>query len=1155
MKNLFSYFLVLIALILLTPTCQAETKKILAIGNSFSYDAILQELLPVVRSGGDDIIVGFPYKGGTTLQLHWQYISSKNKIYNYYKIKDGKTTSTGSSSRCFDESIIASEPWDIVVIQTDHNYSGAYDHYFPYLDNIIAYVKDHLTNKNAKFYLYMTWAYQNGSAKLAELVNKGLYENQADQYAKIIDCASRAAVQSRIGAENIIPAGTAVQNGRTSYLGDSYNRDGYHLNLEHGRYTASLTWYAKIFGKNLDDVTYHPAGMSDFCASLCKKAVEHAITAPMGVTSLKEEFGVDPDAKFNAVDRPIYLNFGISAGISGTGAEIWNNLTSNVSGASIRNLFNSKGYGTDVCVSVDEAFDGVATDGSPYSGSEFMIPDKVSTSSFYRRGKSSITISNLYPGQEYDMKVYASAASDSGTTFRFTGGNSGYATLDATSNTAGLATVPNILADKQGRVRFTIEGTDGGICHINALVIIPHLSIPGAKAVRINFAPADSPVPDEGWNNITSYQTDGTVTDLTFPDGSATGITLKLTKNFAGTTTDGETETDTPFDMPSSVSSTGFWVNGVEKDGVLADCAEIELKGLDVEKIYGIQIFGSKANASETYEAEYSTFGKSDNFIALNCNNNRTHTATLPDVMSDADGRLRFTVTPGATSEDTYKVGYINAMTIMVPAMIDIKPFEPVAKDPWDGKSTVQPTVDGMGNYVIYCGAELAWVADQVNNRGLLAKGIKLAKDIDLGSHPWTPIGYDTWFNGNFDGQGYHIRNLYINRDDLSDKRFCGLIGGTNDNDVHVRDLYLSGSIEIPVKVASKTVVGSLIGKANNIGTVNNCHSDVEFIINGTPAYVGGLVGFLKNSEVKSCSFSGKIEVNNRVTNGLGGIAGSTNSSVSGVEAIFNGCIFSGTISYKGSKAPLYVGGINAYSSIVNGSESITNCYVSGSINSDGTNKGIICGLAKTPQFYSGNNYYLDDFGYAATGGIKGTEEDFHSGKIAYLLNGDQSEMLFGQNIDNPSGMPEVYQKSGTNHVFRVVCNVNGKVYKTIFCNSSLKLPEDPVSSGDGKFEGWYDISGNKYTTSSVINTDMELFAHMESGIDDLTACDRQRMEIKDGRLILHSGNGTLSLYSTDGKVIISRNIINAPVQIDLSGLQSGIYIAVFGSQTLKFIR
>lgn len=1153
MKKILFFLAVLLTLVTTAPTAHAETKRILAIGNSFSYDAVLQELLPVVRSGGDDIIVGFPYKGGTTLQQHWQYITEKEKIYNYYTIKNGKTSSTGSATRCLDENIIASEPWDVVVIQTDHNYSGAYDHYFPWLDNLISYIRSHLTNKDAKFYLYMTWAYQNGSAKMAELVKKGLYENQADQYAKITDCAARAAVQSGIGPENIIPAGTAVQNGRTSYLADSFNRDGYHLDLLHGRYTASLTWYAKIFGKSPESVAYHPDGMSDFCATVCRKAVEAALATPLSVTSLNEEYGVNPDAVFSVLDRPVYINFGLATGYADTGAGVWNSLTSQVEGASLRNLYNAKGYGTDICVTVDKAFAGIAKDGLPFSGTELSIPANAATSSFYGQTAASITISGLYPGQAYNMKVYASAPADGGSTFCFAGENAGEAKLDASANDSRLASVPDIVADSHGRITLTVA-SDAGTFHINAMAIIPHLSVPGTKAVRINFTTPGPDIPSSAWNNVTSHIAAGADTPLSFDDGTSSGISMRITRSFAGTIDDGEKNTETPLDMPSSVSSTGFWVNGVEKDGVLADCAEILFTGLDADLSYRIQIFGSKANATETYEAEYSTFGKSDNFIALNCNNNTSRTATLPGVSPDADGNLRFTVTPGATSEDTYKLGYINAMTILVPAMIDVVPFEPMAQDPWDGKSTVQPAVDTQGNYIIYCGAELAWVADRVN-KGLAVTGIKLAKDIDLGNRPWTPIGYGTWYKGNFDGQGYHIRNLYIDKDDLTGStHFCGLIGGINNGSAYIRNLNLSGRIEIPSKVADKTVAGSLIGKANSIGSVSNCHSDVQFIINGSPAYVGGLIGFLKNSEVRSSSFSGSIEVKGAVTNGLGGIAGTTNSSVAGVEAIFNGCIFSGTIRNHGSKTPRYVGGINAYSSVNAGSESITNCYVAGTISSAGTNRGVIYGLAKTPEFFTGNNYYLDDFGYSPDGGIESSAEDFHSGRTAYLLNADRSEMLFGQNLADRTSMPEVYSPTGANHVYRVTFTVNDIPYDTLYCNSAIRLPADPAPDGNNNFEGWYDADGNKYTAASVIDSDLDLSARMTSAID-APAPRTPAIAIDGAFLAVSRGEGYLTVFTPDGRILLRRRVTSAGLRIDISTLPRGVYIATLGSLALKFTK
>ena len=67
MKKVFKLYLMLFLSITGTVfTTNAETKKILVVGNSFSFDAALQEFLPIVQAAGDDIVLGFPYKGGTT---------------------------------------------------------------------------------------------------------------------------------------------------------------------------------------------------------------------------------------------------------------------------------------------------------------------------------------------------------------------------------------------------------------------------------------------------------------------------------------------------------------------------------------------------------------------------------------------------------------------------------------------------------------------------------------------------------------------------------------------------------------------------------------------------------------------------------------------------------------------------------------------------------------------------------------------------------------------------------------------------------------------------------------------------------------------------------------------------------------------------------
>lgn len=111
----------------------------------------------------------------------------------------------------------------------------------------------------------------------------------------------------------------------------------------------------------------------------------------------------------------------------------------------------------------------------------------------------------------------------------------------------------------------------------------------------------------------------------------------------------------------------------------------------------------------------------------------------------------------------------------------------------------IEPARDVSGNCVIYTGAELAWVANQIN-QGHAITGIKLQKDIDLGNQPWTPIGYGTYFTGKLNGQGYHIYNMYINKSDLTEKsNFAWFrMDVTTAESCDILNINLSGKIDIP---------------------------------------------------------------------------------------------------------------------------------------------------------------------------------------------------------------------------------------------------------------------------------------------------------------------------------------------------------------------
>jgi hypothetical protein len=102
-------------------------------------------------------------------------------------------------------------------------------------------------------------------------------------FQAIVDTVNELIVP-RSDIYGIIPSGTTIQNMRTSFLGDTLNSDGYHLNVKKGRYAAALTWFKAITGLSIDDITFKTDDMDATVLALTKEAVNNAIQNPFQVT-------------------------------------------------------------------------------------------------------------------------------------------------------------------------------------------------------------------------------------------------------------------------------------------------------------------------------------------------------------------------------------------------------------------------------------------------------------------------------------------------------------------------------------------------------------------------------------------------------------------------------------------------------------------------------------------------------------------------------------------------------------------------------------------------------------------------------------------------------------------------------------------------------
>ena len=248
--------------------------KILAIGNSFSVDA-MEYLFPILKDGGyENIVLGNLYIGGCSLDQHWSNIVNESKLYTYYLNTEGTWKTYGSMSV---EDVIKTEEWDYVTIQQVSQNSGM-PSTFGNLNNIVDYVAS--TVPSAKIYWHMTWAYQSDSTH-SGFINYS--QNQNKMYEAIVSTV-KDTVLSNPNIAGAIPCGTTIQNLRTSYLGDKLTRDGYHLSEDVGRYAAAMTWAAVLGGVDVATVKYTNSTPSLIALPAIVEAVKGAQSEPFAVT-------------------------------------------------------------------------------------------------------------------------------------------------------------------------------------------------------------------------------------------------------------------------------------------------------------------------------------------------------------------------------------------------------------------------------------------------------------------------------------------------------------------------------------------------------------------------------------------------------------------------------------------------------------------------------------------------------------------------------------------------------------------------------------------------------------------------------------------------------------------------------------------------------
>jgi hypothetical protein len=264
-----------------------KSLKILAIGNSFSNNAL--EFLPILAKelGIEEVIIGKLYVGGCTVEGHWSRAQS-GADYESFQVnttKDTNWTTYPAGQRSLQFALELYD-WDIITMQQGSPVSGMPDS-LGNLQNLIDFVNAKKTNPNAKLYWHMTWAYSQFSNH-SGFVNYG--NDQMTMYNAIVDLTKNC-ILSNENFAGVIPAGTAIQSFRGNSIESNtfeqqyVTSDGYHLQT-YGRVLAAMTWLKTLTGLNLDSITCRSNSSVSFASAYAKmfrKIADNAYLNPYEV--------------------------------------------------------------------------------------------------------------------------------------------------------------------------------------------------------------------------------------------------------------------------------------------------------------------------------------------------------------------------------------------------------------------------------------------------------------------------------------------------------------------------------------------------------------------------------------------------------------------------------------------------------------------------------------------------------------------------------------------------------------------------------------------------------------------------------------------------------------------------------------------------------
>ncbi len=249
-KDMFRKVIIILFCFLTPSIFFAQKVRILGFGSSFMEDAFYR-VPELLKADTAKVELAFLYKAGCSLAEHIDLMRSQEPIYTYYKYNNeiGKWAKRDSTNSRF---ALLEHEWDIIVLQQSASESGLYSSVkntlAPLIDSIYHY------QPTVQLAWHMTWAFAHNSTHPA--FNDYYNISQQLMYYQILSVGYKICRDEFVDDfRYLIPSGPVIQALRESYLecDNDFCRDGYHIDLNLGRYAIACATYESV----LADVLNH----------------------------------------------------------------------------------------------------------------------------------------------------------------------------------------------------------------------------------------------------------------------------------------------------------------------------------------------------------------------------------------------------------------------------------------------------------------------------------------------------------------------------------------------------------------------------------------------------------------------------------------------------------------------------------------------------------------------------------------------------------------------------------------------------------------------------------------------------------------------------------------------------------------------------------